>query len=188
MRCNVSDGNHGTSLRHHHHPQPQPAVRSQGTPTTRSIGGTLQNPTPTPLTARAFLWTYGRLYFLMIPDVRLFCFVFLAYDCAEDFFSTVSEIAVVRCLFDMGMMDVCQPSSSLADDAIKGKWVRVPRDLNIQTGMWQLVRGKFFTCFHYTIQLNGSVCAAHVLSSYSPTRRHAHLGHTTAPASRYTVR
>ena len=68
------------------------------------------------------------------------------------FFPTVSEIAVVRCLFDMGMMDVCQPSSSLADDAIKGKWVRVPRDLNIQTGMWQLVRGKFFTCFHYTAE------------------------------------
>ena len=72
----------------------------------------------------------------------------------------------MRCLFDMGMMDVCQPSSSLADDAIKGKWVRVPRDLNIQTGMWQLVRGKFFTCFHYTAERFGprSLCIIVVLA------------------------
>lgn len=53
---------------------------------------------------------------------------------------TVSEIAVVRCIFELGMIDVCAPSSSTSDDAIKGKWVRVPRDLNLQSGMWHLVR------------------------------------------------
>lgn len=38
------------------------------------------------------------------------------------------------------MLDVCAPSSSTSDDAIKGKWVRIPRDLNLQSGMWHLVR------------------------------------------------
>ncbi|KAF8266128.1 Metallo-dependent phosphatase-like protein [Lactarius quietus] len=51
----------------------------------------------------------------------------------------LSEIAVVRCMFDMSMMDICEPSSSTSDNAIEGKWVRVPRDLNLQTGMWQLL-------------------------------------------------
>ena len=92
----------------------------------------------------------------------------------------------MRCLFDVNMMDVCQPSSSPEDDAIKGKWVRVPRDLNFQAGMWQLVRRKFLLVF--TIWLKRSVYTAHVLSSYSPTRRHAHLGHTTASEYRYTIR
>jgi hypothetical protein len=61
----------------------------------------------------------------------------------------VSEIAVVRCLFDVNMMDVCQPSTSTSDDAIRGKWVRVPRDLNLQTGMWQLVCEMVFTRSSY---------------------------------------
>ncbi|KAH9990180.1 Metallo-dependent phosphatase [Russula vinacea] len=51
----------------------------------------------------------------------------------------LSEIAVVRCLFDLSMLDVCAPSSSTSDDAIKGKWVRIPRDLNLQSGMWHLL-------------------------------------------------
>jgi len=55
--------------------------------------------------------------------------------------STVSEIAVVRCVFDLTMLDLCAPSSSSSDNAVKGKWVRVPRDLNLQSGMWHLVRG-----------------------------------------------
>jgi hypothetical protein len=52
----------------------------------------------------------------------------------------VSEIAVVRCMFDLTLIDLCAPPSSTSDDAIKGKWVRVPRDLNFQSGMWHLVR------------------------------------------------
>ncbi len=44
-------------------------------------------------------------------------------------------------MFDLTLFDVCAPSSSTSDDAIKGKWVRVPRDLNLQSGMWHLVRG-----------------------------------------------
>jgi hypothetical protein len=53
---------------------------------------------------------------------------------------TVSEITVVRCVFDLTMVDLCVPSSSSSENAIKGKWVRVPRDLNLQSGMWHLVR------------------------------------------------
>jgi hypothetical protein len=37
------------------------------------------------------------------------------------------------------MLDMCVPSSSTSDDAIKGKWVRIPRDLNLQSGMWHLL-------------------------------------------------
>ena len=50
----------------------------------------------------------------------------------------VSEITVVRCMWDTRFVDMCSPSAS-AEDAIKGKWVRVERDLNRQTGMWHLV-------------------------------------------------
>ncbi len=42
-------------------------------------------------------------------------------------------------MFDMAMFDVCAPASSQSEDAIQGKWVRVPRNLNIETGMWPLV-------------------------------------------------
>jgi hypothetical protein len=65
--------------------------------------------------------------------------------------TTVSEIAVVRCMFDLTMVDMCAPSSSTSDNAIKGKWVRVPRDLNLQSGMWHLVRGSLF-CVPYLWQ------------------------------------
>ncbi|KAI0259375.1 Metallo-dependent phosphatase-like protein [Gloeopeniophorella convolvens] len=51
----------------------------------------------------------------------------------------LSEIAVMRCMFDLSMIDMCAPSSSASDDALKGKWVRVPRDLNLQGGMWHLL-------------------------------------------------
>ncbi|KAI0291650.1 Metallo-dependent phosphatase [Multifurca ochricompacta] len=51
----------------------------------------------------------------------------------------LSEIAVVRCVFDLSMIDMCTPSSSTSDDAIKGRWVRVQRDLNLQAGMWHLL-------------------------------------------------
>jgi hypothetical protein len=63
--------------------------------------------------------------------------------------TTVSEIAVVRCLFDLTMLDMCAPSSSPSENAIKGKWVRVPRDLNFRSGMWHLVRGTRSACCMY---------------------------------------
>lgn len=35
---------------------------------------------------------------------------------------------------------MCAPETSPERDAIKGKWVRVDRDLNKETGVWTLVR------------------------------------------------
>ncbi|KAI9435260.1 Metallo-dependent phosphatase [Lactarius indigo] len=51
----------------------------------------------------------------------------------------LSDIIVVRCMIDLTATDVCAPSSSTSDDAVKGKWVRVRRDLNLQAGMWHLL-------------------------------------------------
>lgn len=82
------------------------------------------------------------------------CMIFISLDfdqlneLSRRFTTTVSEIAVVRCMFDLTMVDICTPSSSTSDNAIKGKWVRVPRDLNFQSGMWHLVRGPPF-CLLY---------------------------------------
>ena len=45
---------------------------------------------------------------------------------------TASEIAVVRCMFNMAMIGIYTPPHTVSDDAIKGKWVRVPCDLNLQ--------------------------------------------------------
>lgn len=43
------------------------------------------------------------------------------------------------------MIDLCSPHSSADEDATKGKWVRVDRDLNLQAGMWHLVRLNLFS-------------------------------------------
>ena len=43
-------------------------------------------------------------------------------------------------MVDMRVGDLCSPASSKEEDAIKGKWVRIAPDLNLQSGMWHLVR------------------------------------------------
>lgn len=51
----------------------------------------------------------------------------------------ISEIGLARCMLDPETAgDLCAPSSSSEQNAIKGKWVRVDRDFNIQDGMWYL--------------------------------------------------
>lgn len=50
---------------------------------------------------------------------------------------------IVRCMFASQWAEMCAPKSSKEDEAIKGKWVRVDPDLNIQSGMWHLVRFSF---------------------------------------------
>ncbi|EGN95034.1 hypothetical protein SERLA73DRAFT_125374 [Serpula lacrymans var. lacrymans S7.3] len=51
----------------------------------------------------------------------------------------LSEIAVTRCMFPPDLVgDICAPSTTIEQDAIKGKWVRVERDLNKQSGLWSL--------------------------------------------------
>ncbi|KAG6837346.1 hypothetical protein H0H93_010948 [Arthromyces matolae] len=47
----------------------------------------------------------------------------------------LSEIAVTECRFDPSLAEgLCAPDSNSEQDAIKGKWVRVPRDLNLEGG------------------------------------------------------
>lgn len=90
----------------------------------------------------------------------------------------VSEIAVVRCMFDLTLFDMCAPSSSTSDDAIKGKWVRVPRDLNLQSGMWHLVRSLTLLAVGPNFYYCGT---AAVLSTHPPTGCTAYIRHTNFP-------
>ncbi|KAI0028898.1 Metallo-dependent phosphatase [Vararia minispora EC-137] len=50
----------------------------------------------------------------------------------------LTDITIERCVWTSAMFDLCTPRSSKEDDAVKGKWVRVDRDLNLQAGMWHL--------------------------------------------------
>ncbi|KZV63009.1 Metallo-dependent phosphatase [Peniophora sp. CONT] len=50
----------------------------------------------------------------------------------------LTEITIERCMWSSSMIDLCSPHSSADEDATKGKWVRVDRDLNLQAGMWHL--------------------------------------------------
>jgi hypothetical protein len=46
-------------------------------------------------------------------------------------FYQVSEITVTRCMVNPSYSgDYCSPESTNEEDSIKGKWVRVPRNLN----------------------------------------------------------
>ena len=69
----------------------------------------------------------------MIQDV---CDRFSHLNTLETNNVAVSEITIERC---MVMASLCTPRSSKEDDAIKGKWVHVARDLNRQSGLWHLV-------------------------------------------------
>ncbi|EJU03587.1 Metallo-dependent phosphatase [Dacryopinax primogenitus] len=51
----------------------------------------------------------------------------------------LTELAIESCIFSPVTMEFCNPYSSPAADASKGKWVRVERDLNWKTGLWYLV-------------------------------------------------
>ena len=47
----------------------------------------------------------------------------------------MSEIAITRCMIDPALgSNLCAPASTSEQDAIKGKWVRVDRNLNYQAG------------------------------------------------------
>ncbi|KAI6122283.1 Metallo-dependent phosphatase-like protein [Pisolithus croceorrhizus] len=52
----------------------------------------------------------------------------------------LSEITIERCMFspEIAGVDLCTPKTTVEQDAVKGKWVRVERDLNMQTGIWSL--------------------------------------------------
>ncbi|EPT01283.1 hypothetical protein FOMPIDRAFT_1023369 [Fomitopsis schrenkii] len=55
----------------------------------------------------------------------------------------LSEIEITRCFLDPWYAesiagDLCAPGSTKEDDAYKGKWVRVPRNLNMQSGLMNM--------------------------------------------------
>ncbi|KAG8895808.1 hypothetical protein FRB99_000346 [Tulasnella sp. 403] len=50
----------------------------------------------------------------------------------------LTEIAIKSCILPPDIVDWCAPKSTPEEDALKGKWVRVGRDLNFKTGMWYL--------------------------------------------------
>lgn len=51
----------------------------------------------------------------------------------------VSEIAISRCFTDPEVAgDLCGPDTTVEEDAIKGKWVLVPRNLNTEGGYLSL--------------------------------------------------
>ena len=57
----------------------------------------------------------------------------------------MSEIHITECIIDPWFLpsvaaDYCYPSSTKGDDALKGKWVRVDRNLKEQLSMKDLVR------------------------------------------------
>lgn len=51
-------------------------------------------------------------------------------------------------MFPQALAYLCYPKSSPEADAIKGKWVRVDRDLNMMSGLWSLVSPEL-TCEVY---------------------------------------
>jgi len=52
----------------------------------------------------------------------------------------ITEVAAVPCLFPPWLYPkVCSPPTTGEQDKLKGKWVRVERDLNLQTGLYYLV-------------------------------------------------
>lgn len=51
----------------------------------------------------------------------------------------MTEITVSSCYLSPNLFPaLCQPPSTPTDDKLKGKWVRVEKDLNIRTGIWYL--------------------------------------------------
>lgn len=69
--------------------------------------------------------------------------------------ATVSEIHITECVIDPWFVpsiaaDLCYPSTTKEEDALKGKWVRVERNLKEQTTLKSLVRSvsSLTTCEH----------------------------------------
>ncbi|PAV20053.1 Metallo-dependent phosphatase [Pyrrhoderma noxium] len=50
----------------------------------------------------------------------------------------LTEITVAKCPLPTSMTSLCYPKTTPEADAIKGKWVRVDRDLNAMSGIWSL--------------------------------------------------
>lgn len=58
---------------------------------------------------------------------------------SQDLGSTVTEITAVKCVLPYSLIYLCAPGTTPADDAKKGKWVRVDQDLNFPAGYFSVV-------------------------------------------------
>jgi len=50
----------------------------------------------------------------------------------------ITEITVKSCVLPPGLYDVCSPTSSKKEDALRGEWERLDRDLNKRIGITYL--------------------------------------------------
>ncbi|KAK0457796.1 Metallo-dependent phosphatase-like protein [Desarmillaria tabescens] len=55
----------------------------------------------------------------------------------------LSEITLTRCMIDPKFAeDLCSPDTTPEKDAIRGNWVRVERNLNVEAGYWSGISGE----------------------------------------------
>lgn len=52
----------------------------------------------------------------------------------------LTEVTVMPCFFPPWIYPrLCSPPTTPEEDKLKGRWVRVERDLNVKSGLWYLV-------------------------------------------------
>ncbi|KAF7982612.1 hypothetical protein HWV62_27650 [Athelia sp. TMB] len=51
----------------------------------------------------------------------------------------LSELAIERCMMAAYLSHLCFPKTTSEEDATKGKWVRVNKNINAQSGLWSLI-------------------------------------------------
>lgn len=90
----------------------------------------------------------------MYVSYSLLCFYELhSIECNFMFvINVVSEISITRCMVNPGLTgDICAPDTTREQDAIKGKWVRVDRNVNVEAGyMSGWLVGDASKCLLYT--------------------------------------
>ena len=92
----------------------------------------------------------------------------------------MSEIALTRCVVNPYFGgDLCAPDSTIEQDAIKGKWVRVPRNLNWEgnygSGWLVSIRSIHIPMLNAPHNLVGDILSKNKATRYQPYRRHSSL-------------
>jgi hypothetical protein len=91
------------------------------------------------LNLKVYHSTFGHLYLVTTQDVRCSVARWTEDDCRQLKLSfKVTELSIRPCLIFPALVSYCDPRTSPEDDALKGRWVRVERDLNEKTGRWYL--------------------------------------------------
>jgi len=100
----------------------------------------------------------------------------------------ISEITVMPCFFPPWIYPrLCSPPTTPEQDKLKGRWVRVERDLNVKSGLWYLVSSASFPlpCLGSPVDLarKRPLCllSEHLLPPDPPIRRPPDQRHRTPP-------